>query len=83
VNRPSVKLSYLTTYRGIHATHNLVEKGNKGSVGRVEKGSVDDKDRRRELQNPGTTGSSEHRRRRVAFVLNFCLYQEKESNLHP
>jgi hypothetical protein len=83
VNHPSVKLSDLTTDGGIHATHNLAEKGKKGSVGRVEKGSACDRDRRREPQNPGTTGSSEHRRRRVTFVLDFCLYQEKESNLRP
>jgi hypothetical protein len=58
------------------------EKGKKRSVGRVYKGSVHDRDRRREPQNPGTIESSKHRRRRVTFILNFCLYQEKESNLH-
>jgi hypothetical protein len=71
VNRPYVKLSNLNTDGGIHATHNLTEKGKKISVGMVEKGSMCDRDRGREPQNPRTTGSSEHRRRRVTFVLEF------------
>jgi hypothetical protein len=83
VNDASVKLSDLTTDGEIRATCNLVEKGKKRSVERVEKWSTHDKDRRREQQNPRTTGSSEHRRRRVTFILDFCLYQEKESNLRP
>jgi hypothetical protein len=82
-NRPSIKLSDLTTNGGIHATHNIAEKGKKGSVERVEKRSACDGDHKREPQNPGTIGSSEHRRRRVTFVLDFFLYQEKESNLRP
>jgi hypothetical protein len=61
VNRPSIKLSDLTTNGGIHATCNLAKKGKKGSVEMIEKGSMCDKYHKREPQNPGTTGSSEHR----------------------
>ena len=82
MDHPSVNLSYLTRDMGISVTCNLVDKGKKGSVGRVEKGSAHDRDHRREPQNLGTTGSPEHGRRRVTFILDFCLYQEKESNLH-
>jgi hypothetical protein len=58
------------------------EKGKKRSVGKVYKWNVHDRDHRREPQNPRTIASSKHGRRRVTFILNFCLYQEKESNLH-
>jgi hypothetical protein len=36
-----------------------------------------------EEPKPGIRRSSEHRRRRVTFILVYFLYREKESNLHP
>jgi hypothetical protein len=56
---------------GILTTHNLAEKGKKGSVGKTEEESACDKDHEREPKNSGITGGSEHRRRRETFVLNY------------
>jgi hypothetical protein len=59
----------------------LQRKGKRGSVvkgrGRARATGIAEENWR----NSGNTGSSEHRRRRVTFVLDYFSYQEKESNL--
>jgi hypothetical protein len=55
VNRPSVKLSDLTTDGKIRATRNLAEGCKKGSVGGGERESSCE-DCRREPQNSGNQG---------------------------
>jgi hypothetical protein len=56
---------------GIRATHNLAEKGKKGSVGETEKKKRATGIAEENWRNSGNTGSSEHRRRRVTFVLDY------------
>jgi hypothetical protein len=69
---------------GIHATHNLAEKGKKGSVGENQDRGIHDGDRRRkDGRNSGEIGreSRTMEKERKTFVLDFRGAGNRRLNL--